>query len=158
MKYYSEIQKVMTAKIAHKYCVPSLNSIVFTNGCFDVLHPGHISLLQFCAAHGEVVVGVNSDKSVRKIKGCGRPIIPERDRLYQLNALECVSAIVLFDAETPYNLIRTIRPDIIVKGIEYLNKPVVGRNFVEKCGGKVLLAPQYESYSTTRILKANNQR
>jgi D-beta-D-heptose 7-phosphate kinase/D-beta-D-heptose 1-phosphate adenosyltransferase len=126
------------------------NIIVFTNGCFDVIHRGHIEYLEFCKAQGDVVVvGLNSDKSVRAIKGPERPINNQRDRAAILAALEVVDFITVFDEPNPLNLIKKVKPDILVKGQDWAEKGVVGREFVESCGGKVLLAPLVEGKSST---------
>ena len=128
----------------------SKNIIVFTNGCFDVIHRGHIEYLEFCKAQGDVVVvGLNSDKSVRTIKGPERPINNQHDRAAILAALEVVDYITVFDEPDPLNLIKKIKPDILVKGQDWAEKGVVGREFVESCGGKVLLAPLVEGKSST---------
>ncbi|MBN1805375.1 MAG: D-glycero-beta-D-manno-heptose 1-phosphate adenylyltransferase [Sedimentisphaerales bacterium] len=128
----------------------SNNVIVFTNGCFDVLHRGHIEYLEFCKAQGDiVVVGLNSDKSVKMIKGPERPINNQRDRAAILSALEVVDFITVFDEQDPLNLIKKIKPDILVKGEDWAEKGVVGREFVESHGGKVLLAPLVKGKSST---------
>jgi len=128
--------------------------VVFTNGCFDLLHPGHIHLLQGARRLGErLVVGLNSDDSVRRLKGDSRPIIGERDRAVILNALDCVDLVVLFDEDTPLNLIRELRPDILVKGSDYRLDEVVGRSEVEAYGGRVALVDVLEGYSTTGIAR-----
>jgi D-beta-D-heptose 7-phosphate kinase/D-beta-D-heptose 1-phosphate adenosyltransferase len=122
------------------------SSLVFTNGCFDLLHLGHISLLKYCATLGEVVVGLNSDKSVKRLKGNDRPIINEEDRKEILLAIKYVTAVHIFDEETPLELIKKIRPDIIVKGGDYSLNNVVGKEFA-----KVLLFPLIEGRSTTLL-------
>jgi D-beta-D-heptose 7-phosphate kinase/D-beta-D-heptose 1-phosphate adenosyltransferase len=130
------------------------NIIVFTNGCFDVIHRGHIEYLEFCKAQGDVVVvGLNSDKSVRAIKGPERPINNQHDRAAILAALEVVDYITVFDEPDPLNLIKKIKPDILVKGQDWAEKGVVGREFVESYGGKVLLAPLVEGKSSTRTIE-----
>ncbi|RJP71977.1 MAG: D-glycero-beta-D-manno-heptose-7-phosphate kinase [Candidatus Abyssobacteria bacterium SURF_17] len=127
--------------------------IVFTNGCFDLLHVGHIKLLQFAKNSGEiVVVGLNSDSSVRRLKGQGRPVLEQNERAYILSALEQVDYVVIFDEETPLKLIKAIRPDILVKGADYTKDTVVGRDFVESYGGKVRLAPLIEGVSSSGII------
>ncbi|MDT8304183.1 MAG: D-glycero-beta-D-manno-heptose 1-phosphate adenylyltransferase, partial [Sedimentisphaerales bacterium] len=126
------------------------NIVVFTNGCFDVIHRGHIEYLEFCKSQGDiVVVGLNSDKSVKAIKGPERPINNQHDRVAILAALEVVDYITVFDEPDPLNLIKKIKPDILVKGQDWAEKGVVGREFVESCGGKVLLAPLVEGKSST---------
>lgn len=128
--------------------------IVFTNGCFDVLHRGHIEFLKFCKAQGEIVVlGLNSDKSVKQIKGSERPINNQNDRAAVLAALETVDYIVVFDEPDPLKLIEQLRPDVLVKGKDWEDKGVVGREFVESIGGKVVLAPLVEGKSSTATIE-----
>ena len=130
-------------------------SIVFTNGCFDLLHPGHIRLLQEAAKEGDrVVVGLNSDTSVKRLKGAERPLLTQDDRAAILSALECVDAVVIFEEDTPLNLIRTLQPSVLVKGGDYTPETVVGKDIVEAAGGKVVIVPLLEGKSTTGILQA----
>jgi len=125
-------------------------TIVFTNGCFDVIHRGHIEYLEFCKSQGDVVVvGLNSDSSVNIIKGPARPINNQHDRAVVLAALEMVDYITLFDEPDPLNLIKKVKPDVLVKGEDWAEKGVVGREFVESLGGKVVLAPLVEGKSST---------
>ena len=127
--------------------------IVFTNGCFDLLHVGHIKLFQFAKSKGDVlIVGLNSDDSVGQLKGPDRPVLNQNERGYILAALEHVDYIVVFEETTPLNIIRAIRPDVLVKGADYTEDTVVGRGFVESYGGKVELAPLVEGVSSTGIL------
>ena len=127
--------------------------IVFTNGCFDLLHPGHLSLLHFAKSLGDLLVlAINSDAAVRRLKGPHRPVIPERDRAAMLGALECVDAVTIFDEDTPIECVRSVMPDILVKGQDYRHQEVVGRNLVEAAGGRVILAPLLPDYSTTSLL------
>jgi len=128
--------------------------IVFTNGCFDLLHPGHIHLLEEARAMGDrLIVGLNSDASVKRLKGSRRPILPERDRLVLLKALTCVDLVVIFEEDTPVKLIETLRPDILVKGSDYRFEEVVGREIVESYGGQVALVSLVGDYSTTRVVE-----
>jgi len=128
--------------------------IVFTNGCFDILHPGHISYLKKARALGDIlVVGLNSDNSVRKLKGPPRPITPQKKRAELLGSLEFVDFITIFNESTPFNLIRKLKPHILVKGADWKTKDVVGRSFVESYGGKVRRIPFLKGYSTTRLIK-----
>ncbi len=127
--------------------------IVFTNGCFDLLHVGHVSYLQEAAQLGDVlVVGVNSDRSVRKLKGPSRPVIKERDRAAMLAALACVDYVLVFDEDTPEEILRALRPDVLVKGGTYAADEVVGHEIVTAYGGKVCLTGVVDGVSTTRIL------
>jgi D-beta-D-heptose 7-phosphate kinase/D-beta-D-heptose 1-phosphate adenosyltransferase len=129
-------------------------TIVFTNGCFDVLHRGHIEYLQFCRQQGDVVVvGLNSDSSVKMIKGSDRPINNQHDRAAILAALEMVDYITVFTEPDPLNLIKKVRPDVLVKGEDWAVKGVVGREFVESYGGKVALAPLVESKSSSATIE-----
>ncbi|SDF17767.1 D-glycero-beta-D-manno-heptose 1-phosphate adenylyltransferase [Desulfovibrio legallii] len=129
-------------------------TVVFTNGCFDLLHPGHVSLLRQSAAQGDhLIVGLNSDASVRRLKGPTRPIQDERSRAQVLAALNGVEAVILFDADTPLELIRAIRPDVLVKGSDYTEATVVGADLVRAAGGRVFLAALTPGCSTTGIVR-----
>ncbi|MBP8303443.1 MAG: bifunctional heptose 7-phosphate kinase/heptose 1-phosphate adenyltransferase [Phycisphaerae bacterium] len=129
-------------------------TIVFTNGCFDVVHRGHVECLRFCRAQGDVVVvGLNSDASVRAIKGPGRPIHVQDDRTQVLAALESVDYVTVFDELDPLALIRKIRPDVLVKGMDWKHKGVVGADVVRGYGGKVVLAPLVEGRSSTATIQ-----
>lgn len=128
--------------------------IVFTNGCFDVLHTGHIEYLKFCKLQGDVVIiGLNSDSSVKKIKGADRPVNNQHDRAAVLAALEMVDFITIFDEPDPLNLIQKVKPDVLVKGRDWEEKGVIGREFVESHGGKVVLAPLVEGKSSTATIE-----
>jgi rfaE bifunctional protein nucleotidyltransferase chain/domain len=128
--------------------------IVFTNGCFDLLHPGHIGSLEQARALGDaLIVGLNSDASVRKLKGAGRPVLPERERAEILCALECVDAVVIFDEPTPREIISRLLPDVLVKGGDWPGDQIVGREEVEAAGGRVVSIPVVPGYSTTAILR-----
>ena len=128
--------------------------IVFTNGCFDLLHRGHVEYLYFARKQGDVlVVGINSDESVRRLKGKGRPLSVLRDRMYVLASLEPVDFVVPFEEDTPYELIRDVLPDVLVKGRDYRPDEVVGRDIVEGRGGKLVLADYLEGYSTTGLIR-----
>jgi rfaE bifunctional protein nucleotidyltransferase chain/domain len=126
--------------------------VVFTNGCFDILHLGHIEYLAKAANLGDVlVIGINSDLSVHRIKGDSRPINDEHSRSMVIASLKFVTAVVLFDEETPYELIKTIQPDILVKGRDYKIKEIVGHDIVLARGGKVKTIELTPGYSTTEI-------
>jgi len=128
--------------------------VVFTNGCFDLLHPGHIRSLEKARALGDVlIVGINSDESVRTLKGEGRPVIPEQERAEILASLECVDAVLIFDELTPQNVVARLVPDVLVKGGDWPGNQIVGREEVEAAGGKVVLVDVVQGYSTTDILK-----
>lgn len=124
--------------------------VVFTNGCFDILHAGHVSVLEFARSKGDLlVVGLNSDASVRRLKGPSRPVNSQGDRALVLAALESVSAVCIFEEDTPYNLIKLIRPDVLVKGGDYKPTEIVGREFAKKVVRFALL----KGRSTTNIIK-----
>jgi rfaE bifunctional protein nucleotidyltransferase chain/domain len=128
--------------------------IVFTNGVFDLLHPGHVRYLQQARALGDVlIVGLNSDESVRRNKGSDRPITPENERAEVLAALDCVDAVVVFPEETPAEIVRHVLPDVLVKGADWPADQIVGRDTVEERGGRVVLVPVEPGYSTTEIVE-----
>jgi rfaE bifunctional protein nucleotidyltransferase chain/domain len=128
--------------------------LVFTNGCFDILHVGHVRYLNKARSLGDaLVVGVNSDRSVREIKGKSRPIVPELERAEVLAALACVDFVFIFDDSTPKHVIDSIVPDILVKGADWTLSEIVGRDTVEKAGGVVLNVPLVEGSSTTEIIR-----
>lgn len=128
--------------------------IVFTNGVFDILHPGHIRYLQQARALGDVlIVGLNADASVRRNKGPGRPINSQEERAEILEALECVDAVVLFADDTPARIISAIQPDILVKGADWAEDAIVGRETVEARGGRVVRVPVEAGYSTTALVE-----
>ena len=127
--------------------------MVFTNGCFELLHRGHVEYLAQARALGHVlVVGLNSDASARRLRGAGRPLVAEADRAAVLTGLRSVDAVTLFDEDTPLELIRALLPDVLVKGGDYDLDDIVGREVVEKAGGDVRVLPFVEGYSTTDIL------
>jgi len=127
--------------------------IVFTNGCFDILHTGHIKLLKKAKGLGDIlIVGINKDSSIKKLKGKGRPIMDEKQRIEIISAIEFVDYVVPFGQTTPENLIRIIKPDIIVKGGDYKKDEVIGKDIVEKYGGKVYIFPLLKNISTTKII------
>ena len=128
--------------------------VVFTNGCFDLLHPGHIRSFEQARALGDIlIVGVNGDAGVRALKGPGRPILPERERAEILAALESVDAVIIFQEETPREVIARLLPDVLVKGGDWPADQIIGREEVEAAGGRVVLAPVIPGYSTTSILR-----
>lgn len=132
----------------------SIKDLVFTNGCFDIIHRGHIEYLNQAKAIGKsLLIGLNSDASVRKLKGVGRPINKESDRAYVLSNLKCVDAVVIFDEDTPYNLIKAVKPDFLVKGGDWKEDQIVGSDVVKSYGGKVFSLKYVDSYSTTNIIE-----
>lgn len=131
--------------------------IIFTNGCFDILHRGHIEYLAKAASHGDILlVGLNTDDSVRRIKGPSRPIQDEKSRALVLAALQVVDAVTLFDEDTPYELIRQVQPDVLVKGADYKAEEIVGYDIVMAKGGNVVTIELSPGHSTTGILKKLN--
>lgn len=129
-------------------------TVVFTNGCFDVLHWGHVSYLKQAGSLGDaLIVGVNSDESVTRLKGWGRPIQCDLDRARILDALSSVSHVVIFEEDTPLTLIRTLKPDILVKGEDYSTKTIVGADEVEKNGGQVMTIPLEPGLSTSELIR-----
>ncbi len=128
-------------------------TVVFTNGCYDILHPGHIRLLEKARSQGDVLIlALNTDAGVRRLKGALRPIIAERDRVAMALALEAVDAVTLFDEDTPRELIAAVLPDILIKGADWAHF-IAGREEVEAAGGKVLALPLEPGYSTTGIME-----
>ena len=128
--------------------------VVFTNGCFDVLHPGHIHSLETARGLGDcLIVGLNGDESVRRLKGAGRPVIPAGERAEILASLECVDAVVVFEDLTPQKVIAALLPDVLVKGGDWPGNQIVGREEVEAAGGRIVLVDTVPGYSTTEILK-----
>lgn len=147
LKTVRELQEIVTrAKIEGK-------KIVFTNGCFDMIHRGHLHLLREARAFGEMlIVGLNTDRSVRSIKGSDRPVIPESDRGELLAAMEMVDYVVLFDEPDPSNLIAALRPDVLVKGGDWGEDQVVGSDIVTRDGGEVKIVPYLKGFSTTAVI------
>ncbi len=145
-------RKTLLAEVAHRRSIGQ--KVVFTNGCFDLLHVGHARLLRESAALGDfLVVGLNADESVRRLKGPDRPRNPESARAELLAALGAVDAVTIFEEDTPLDLIDAIRPDVLVKGGDYRPEEVVGRDVVEASGGRLVLVPLVEGYSTTNLLQ-----
>lgn len=128
--------------------------IVFTNGCFDILHPGHLRCLQSARRLGDaLVVAINSDEGVRRLKGPGRPVLAAEDRAEVLAGLECVTWVTIFEEETPLELIRALQPDVLVKGGDWRLDRIVGKEIVEASGGQVLSIPYETGHSTSGIIE-----
>ncbi len=139
------------------YWIFKNKKLVFTNGCFDILHKGHIDYLAKAASKGDIlIVGLNTDESVSRIKGAGRPIQDESSRALILAALHFVDAVVMFDEDTPASLIESVQPDILVKGSDYKAEEIVGYDVVMAKGGEVVTIDFLEGYSTTRIIDRIN--
>ena len=133
--------------------------IVFTNGCFDLLHAGHVRLLREAKKLGDLlIVALNSDSSAREIKGPDRPILPEEERAELIAALEVVDYVTLFDEPDPLNLLRELRPNVLAKGGDWAEDKIVGREWVESYGGKVAVIPYLKGHSTTEIIERMRKR
>ncbi|HZA53077.1 MAG TPA: D-glycero-beta-D-manno-heptose 1-phosphate adenylyltransferase [Candidatus Udaeobacter sp.] len=129
-------------------------TIVFTNGCFDLLHRGHLHILRQAKACGDIlIVAVNSDRSVKMIKGPSRPVLAENDRLELIAALEMVDYVVLFDEPDPYRVIDALRPNVLAKGGDWGIERIIGSDIVEKAGGRILVIPYLKGFSTTKIIE-----
>jgi D-glycero-beta-D-manno-heptose 1-phosphate adenylyltransferase len=129
-------------------------TVVFTNGCFDILHPGHISYLNEAKSLGDLlIVGLNSDESVRRLKGANRPVNNQDDRQFMLENLKAIDFVFIFDEDTPYELVSMIRPDILVKGGDWREDQIIGHDVVRSYGGKVLSLSFKDGYSTTDFIK-----
>jgi D-beta-D-heptose 7-phosphate kinase/D-beta-D-heptose 1-phosphate adenosyltransferase len=147
--------KVRSLADAARWRAAQAGPVVFTNGVFDLLHIGHVSLLDAARAQGEaLVVGVNSDASVRRLgKGADRPLVPEAERVRVLAALACVDGVVIFEEDTPLAVIRALRPDVLVKGADYEPSQIVGAADVEGWGGRVVRVPLVPGRSTTDLVR-----
>ncbi len=158
MDYYTHIQNKILNEKNLKETITSWADknykVVFTNGCFDILHRGHIEYLAKAASFGDVlIVGLNNDKSVKSIKGPERPLQDEQSRSLVLAALEFISAVVLFEEDTPYKLIKKVQPDYLVKGADYNPEDIVGYDIVTAKGGEVKTIEFVEGHSTTNIIQ-----
>jgi rfaE bifunctional protein nucleotidyltransferase chain/domain len=128
--------------------------VVFTNGCFDILHRGHVHLLRESKALGDLlIVALNTDSSVKAIKGSNRPLLPQVDRAELIGAMEMVDYVVLFDEADPYWVIEALRPDVLVKGGDWSPDKIIGSDIMQKTGGKVVLVPYLKGFSTTEIIE-----
>lgn len=147
--------KVLSLPAAlHRFARPRTGTLVFTNGCFDLLHRGHVEYLYAARALGDaLIVGLNTDESVTRLKGPGRPVTTEEDRAVVLAGLGCVDAVTLFEEDTPRELISVLLPDVLVKGGDYLPDQVVGKTDVEAAGGRVVIIPFLQGRSTTETLQ-----
>jgi len=155
IKKREELKKIL---IAHQ---KAGKKIVFTNGCYDLIHVGHVRYLKEAKSHGDfLVVAVNSDSSVRKLKGEKRPLIPEQERAEVLSALSCVDYLVIFDEVDPHKIISYLKPDVLVKGGDWTVDTIIGRDVVEAAGGKVISLPYIEGdfSSTSKIIETIVER
>lgn len=154
-------EKILTLKKITQTCSElkkSKKKVVFTNGCFDILHSGHVKYLQAAKAFGDIlVVGLNSDSSIRQIKGPSRPINSQKDRATVLSALACVDYIVIFSTETPRRLIARIKPDVLVKGADWARNDIVGKDIVDAYGGTVQRIRFVKGRSTTNVINRIKQ-
>ncbi len=144
---------------AERWRAAQKGKVAFTNGVFDLLHPGHIDILT--AARGTadaLIVGVNSDESVRRLKGPTRPVRTDAERSYVLAGLECVDLVVIFPEDTPLNLVKVLKPDVIVKGGDYSEDTIVGATEVRSWGGRVVVVPLTPGHSTTGIIRKLSER
>ncbi len=148
IKSHQALMKTIT-KLKQKH-----KKIVFTNGCFDLLHLGHIKYLKAAKKKGDVlIVALNSDKSVKKIKGNARPIVSQQERARVIAALECTDYVIIFNEPTPLAIIKKLKPDIIVKGADWKREDIIGFDYIKKYGGKVIRVKFIEGYSTTQLIK-----
>lgn len=143
----------------HSYSFHRLKGrIVFTNGCFDIIHRGHIELISAAKRLGDhLIIGLNSDTSVGKLKGVNRPVNKWADRASVLSALRAVDAIIKFEEETPIRLIKSLKPDIITKGGDYTMEQMIGKDFVESYGGQVIILPFVEGLSSSRVIDGSRR-
>lgn len=158
MNYFENIKsKILDGKNLENWleeCRRSGKKIVFSNGCFDILHRGHVEYLSKAAAKGDaLIIGLNTDASVRRLKGPSRPVNDENSRAFVLAALEFVSAVTLFDEDTPYQLINKVQPDVLVKGSDYKPEDIVGYDIVMAKGGRVETIDLVEGFSTTKTIE-----
>lgn len=152
-KYKNKIRPLKQLIKTLKELKKHRKKIVFTNGCFDILHPGHIDYLTRAKSMGDIlIVGLNSDLSVKKLKGGTRPFVPQRNRAVMLSSLETVDFVVIFSGLTPIRLITLIKPDILVKGGDWEQKNIVGADFVKSRGGKVKSLPYLKGFSTSVLI------
>lgn len=158
MNYFENIKsKILDGNSLENWleeCYRSGKKIVFSNGCFDILHRGHVEYLSKAAAKGDaLIIGLNTDASVRRLKGPTRPVNDENSRAFVLAALEFVSAVTLFDEDTPYQLINKVQPDVLVKGSDYKPEDIVGYDIVMAKGGRVETIDLVEGFSTTKTIE-----
>ena len=129
-------------------------SVVFTNGCFDILHRGHVHVLRQAKAAGDLlIVALNSDRSVQEIKGANRPVLPETDRIELIGAMEMVDYVIIFDEPDPYKLIAAIKPNVLVKGGDWSAEKIIGADVVEQAGGRVVVIPYLKGFSSSAIIE-----
>jgi len=129
-------------------------SVVFTNGCFDILHRGHVHVLRQAKAAGDLlIVALNSDRSVKEIKGAKRPVLPETDRIELIGAMEMVDYVIIFDESDPYKLIAAIKPNVLAKGGDWSADKIIGADVVERAGGRIVVIPYLQGFSTSEIIE-----
>lgn len=155
----SSLSKIMSVNACAQWRGRVEGPVVFTNGVFDILHSGHVEVLERARNEGAaLVVGINSDASVKRLKGESRPICNEEQRMIVVAAMECVDAVVMFEEDTPIAVVKAIQPDVIVKGGDYTVDTVVGRDIVQARGGRVVIVPVLDGYSTTSIITSITER
>lgn len=148
IKSLKELKKIVEQLKSHG------KKIVFTNGCFDILHVGHLYCLERAKKYGDVlIVAINSDSSVRRLKGKDRPFVNEKDRAYLISGFSCVDWCTIFKEDTPAKIIEELKPDIIVKGADYKKNQIVGKEIIEKYGGKVIRIPLIQGRSSSRLIR-----
>lgn len=151
------VKIISVARLKKILAKKNKEKIVFTNGCFDIIHYGHVQYLQKAKTKGDIlIVGLNSDQSVKRLKGEKRPLNCQKDRAGTLAEFKSVDYIVIFNEDTPLNLIKAIEPDILVKGADWSNKTIIGSDIVKSYGGKVLTIPYLKNRSTSRIIERIN--
>jgi len=149
----ADVSNWMDAKDTRDAWATATKKVVFTNGCFDLLHPGHVRYLEDAKALGDVlIIGLNADESISRLKGASRPINPLKDRAHMLMGLKAVDLVVSFEEDTPLNLIQTLLPDVLVKGGDYLPDDIVGAKEVREHGGEVIVVPFLDGYSSTNLI------
>ena len=149
-----KLKSVAELKVIRAQAKQQGRSLVFTNGCFDLLHRGHVHLLREAKACGDIlIVAINSDRSVKTIKGPRRPIFPESDRAELIAAMEMVDYVVLFDEPDPYHLIAALNPDVLVKGGDWSAEKIIGADVVEQNGGRVAVVPYLKGFSSSEIIE-----
>jgi len=154
MDYLSKLKHLREAKQIVENLKKEGKKIIPTNGCFDILHVGHVRYLNDAKKYGDfLIVGINSDSSVRRIKGKNRPIIDEKARAEVVAGLDSVDMVIIFSEDTPYELIKTLEPDVLIKGGDWKEEEIVGADIVKRSGGKVLTVPYISGYSTTSIIE-----
>jgi len=154
MEYQTKIKDIDKAREMIRFLKSEGKKIVFTNGCFDIIHPGHVRYLYEAKRMGDfLIVAINSDNSIKRIKGRKRPIMEEKARAEIIASLGCVDIVLIFGEDTPENLINTLIPDVLVKGADWREEEIAGASIVRRAGGKVATIPYIQGYSTSSIIE-----